>query len=88
MKLKISYETNADWLREVAGIANSKTSVITVMIDLKNNIVNTKNFYPIELLSEMIEEAIVPKPDYEISSVLTSTHKIIKIKVYKVENGP
>lgn len=88
MKLKISYETNADWLREVAGIANSKTSVITVMIDLKNNIVNTKNYYPIELLSEMIDEAIVPKPDYEISSVLTSTHKIIKIKVYKGENGP
>lgn len=88
MGLKITYDVDAEWLKEVAALSNTKTSEIVVKIPLKDNIVRTKNYYPLDLLSEMIITNIKPKPDFELSSVTTKDHKIITIRVIKGENGP
>ena len=88
MEIKLSYEINSDWLRVIAALANTETDKIVVKVDLKDNIVKSKEYYPIELLSEMIDNAIKPKPDYQISSVETTTQKIITILVYKGKNRP
>ena len=81
MEVKLSYEINSDWLKVVAALANTETDKIVVKVDLKDNIVKSKEYYPIELLSEMIDNAIKPKPDYQISSKETMTQKIITILV-------
>ena len=88
MEVKLSYEINSDWLKVVAALANTETDKIVVKVDLKDNIVKSKEYYPIELLSEMIDNAIKPKPDYQISSKETMTQKIITILVYKGKNRP
>jgi len=87
-KIKLTYEDNAEWLIEVAALANSCDGELSIKIDLKDNVVRTKNFFPTSLLAEMIDENIKPKPEYEISSVTNDLYKIINIKVYKGKNVP